>query len=70
LIGTWMQQLAMTWLVYRLSDSLRLLGLVGFAAQGPSFVASPVAGVLSDRWNRHHTLLVTQSLAMVHGKTR
>ena len=43
-----------------------MLGLVGFAAQIPTFIASPVAGVLTDRWNRHRTLLLTQSLAMIH----
>ena len=66
LIGTWMQQVAMTWLVYRLSGSPFLLGLVGFCGQIPAFVASPVAGVLTDRWDRHRTLMVTQSLAMLH----
>ncbi len=69
LIGTWMQQVAMIWLVYRLTDSPFLLGLVGFCLQVPSVAISPVAGVLVDRWNRHRTLLVTQSLAMVHGLT-
>jgi len=64
LIGTWMQQIAMTWLVYRLSGSPFLLGLVGFCGQIPAFVVSPVAGVLTDRWNRHRTLVITQSLAM------
>ena len=66
LIGTWMQQTAMIWLVYRLSDSPLMLGLVGFAGQIPAFLLAPVAGVLSDRWNRHRTLLATQSLSMLH----
>jgi MFS family permease len=65
LIGTWMQQIAMSWLVYRLTNSAFLLGLVGFSSQICSFIFSPFAGVLSDRWNRHHILVVTQSLAMV-----
>ncbi len=65
LIGTWMQSIAMSWLVYRLTGSTLLLGVVGFAGQIPSFVFTPFAGVLADRWNRHHILVVTQSLAMV-----
>jgi len=65
LIGTWMQQIAMSWLVYRMTNSAFLLGLIGFSSQICSFFFSPFAGVLSDRWNRHHILVVTQSLAMV-----
>jgi len=65
LIGTWMQQVALSWLVYRLTDSVFLLGVVGFAGQFPTFVVSPFAGVLSDRWNRHRTLVLTQALSMV-----
>jgi MFS family permease len=65
LIGTWMQQVAMTWLVYRMTNSPFLLGVVGFSGQMPSFLLSAFAGVLADRWNRHRMLMVTQSLAMV-----
>jgi MFS family permease len=65
LIGTWMQQVAMIWLVYRLTGSAYLLGVVGFSTQIPAFFLSPVAGVFVDRWNRHHALLATQSLAML-----
>jgi MFS family permease len=65
LIGTWMQQIAMSWLVYRLTNSAFLLGVIGFSSQICSFVFSPFAGVISDRWNRHHILVATQSLAMV-----
>ena len=61
-----MQQTAMGWLVYRLSGSPWLLGLVLFAAQIPVFAVSPVAGVLTDRWNRRRTVLITQSAAMIH----
>jgi MFS family permease len=64
LIGTWMQQIAMSWLVYRMTNSAFLLGLIGFSSQICSFFFSPFAGVISDRWNRHHILVVTQSLAM------
>jgi MFS family permease len=65
LIGTWMQQIAMSWLVYRLTNSVFLLGVIGFSSQICSFIFSPFAGVLSDRWNRHRILIATQSLAMV-----
>jgi MFS family permease len=65
LIGTWMQQIAMSWLVYRMTNSAFLLGLIGFSSQICSFFFSPFAGVLSDRWNRHRILVATQSLAMV-----
>lgn len=65
LIGTWMQQVAMTWLVYELKHSAFLLGVIGFASQIPTFFVTPLAGVFTDRWNRHRTLIVTQSLALV-----
>ncbi|GFO61155.1 MFS transporter [Geomonas silvestris] len=65
LVGTWMQQVAMSWLVYRLTNSAFLLGVVGFASQIPTFVFSPVAGVLADRWNRRYLLMMTQALAML-----
>src|SRR5205823_3363242 len=65
LVGTWMQQVAMSWLIYRLTGSPFLLGLVGFAGQVPSFFLAPLAGVLTDRWNRHRLLLLTQTLAML-----
>lgn len=65
LIGTWMQQLAMMWLVYELKHSAMLLGAVAFASQIPTFFVAPLAGVFTDRWNRHRTLIATQSLALV-----
>ncbi len=65
LIGTWMQQVAMSWLVYQLTESSFKLSVVLFAGQIPSLFLSPVAGVLVDRHNRHRILLLTQSLAMV-----
>ena len=60
-----MQQVAMIWLVYRLSGSAFLLGLVGFCSQVPILLFSSLAGVYTDRWNRHRTIIVTQSLAML-----
>ncbi len=65
LIGTWMQRLAVSWLVYRLTGSAFLLGLVGFVGQLPLFVFASFAGVLVDRWSRYRLLLLTQILAMV-----
>jgi MFS family permease len=65
LIGTWMQQIALSWLVYHLTNSALLLGLVGFFGQIPSFLLTPFTGVLIDRWNRHRILVVTQTLSMI-----
>jgi MFS family permease len=65
LIGTWMTRLATSWLVYRLTGSAFLLGIVGFSGQIPTFLLAPFAGVLVDRLNRRHVLLVTQFLAML-----
>jgi len=62
--GTWMQSVAMGWLVYRLTGSKALLGLAGFASQILTFVVAPFAGVLADRWNRRHTIIAAQALAM------
>src|SRR3954466_5727822 len=65
LIGTWITRIAASWLVYRLTRSALLLGLVGFAGQIPSFLLAPFAGVLVDRWNRHRLLVATQVLALL-----
>jgi MFS family permease len=65
LVGTWMQRIAMPWLVYHLTGSALLLGVVGFAGQIPTFFLAPVAGVLTDRWNRYHVLIATQVVAMI-----
>ncbi|MEA2601367.1 MAG: hypothetical protein QOF89_2359 [Acidobacteriota bacterium] len=65
LVGTWMTRIATSWLVYRLTRSALLLGLVGFAGQIPSFLLAPFAGVLVDRWNRHRLLVAAQVLAML-----
>ena len=65
LVGTWLTKVATAWLVYRLTGSAWLLGVVAFAGQIPTFLLSPLAGVLVDRWNRRRVLLVAQSLAMV-----
>jgi MFS family permease len=65
LTGNWMTQIAMSWLVYRLTRSSVQLGLVTFAGQIPSFLLAPVAGVLVDRWDLRRTLIATQVLAML-----
>ncbi len=65
LIGTWMQRIALGWLVYRMTNSAFLLGLVGFTGQLPTFLFSPFAGVLADRMNRHRLLILTQVMAMI-----
>lgn len=65
LIGTWTQQVAMAWLVYRMTGSPMLLGLIGFAGQIPIFIFAPFGGLWSDRFNRRSLLIVTQTLAMI-----
>jgi len=65
LVGTWMQYLAMSWLVYRLTNSPFALGVIGFASQITAFFVSPFSGVWADRWNRHRIVIVTQILAMI-----
>ncbi|HEV2401314.1 MAG TPA: MFS transporter [Candidatus Sulfotelmatobacter sp.] len=65
LIGTWMTRVATGWLVYRLTHSAFLLGLVSFAGQIPILFLGPLAGVWVDRLNRHRVLVVTQVLSML-----
>src|SRR4249920_343099 len=69
LIGTWMTQTASLWLVYHLSSSPLLLGLVGFASQFPIFLLAPFGGVMVDRVNRHRLLLGTQVCSMLQSLT-
>jgi MFS family permease len=65
LIGTWMTRIATAWLVYRLTKSSLLLGMVSFAGQIPTFLLAPFAGVLVDRMDRRRVLVWTQALAMM-----
>jgi MFS family permease len=65
LTGTWLTRVATSWLVYRLTDSALLLGVVGFAGQIPTFLLAPFGGVLVDRWSRHRLLVLTQVLSMI-----
>lgn len=60
-----MQQIALSWLVYRITNSALLLGIVGFVGQLPAFLLMPLAGVVADRYNRHRILVITQVLAML-----
>jgi MFS family permease len=65
LIGTWMQSIAQAWLVYRLTKSSLLLGLVGFAGQIPVFLIAPLGGLFADRYSRHRTVIATQTASML-----
>ncbi len=65
LIGVWVQNIAMGWLVYRLTGSALLLATVTFALQIPSLLITPFAGVLADRWDRRKTIIMTQILSMM-----
>src|ERR1700741_5351866 len=65
LIGTWMTRIATSWLVYRLTGSAWLLGIVGFMGQIPTFLLAPFAGVWVDRLNKRRVLVWTQVLAAV-----
>lgn len=64
-MGTWITRIATSWLVYRLTGSALLLGIVGFCGQIPTLLLAPFAGVLVDRHDRHRILVVTQALSMV-----
>ena len=65
LIGTWMQQIAMSWLVYRLTNSAFYLGLIGFTGMAPMFFLTSFAGVFIDRMHRRNLLIITQILATI-----
>ena len=65
LIGTWMQTVAQSWLVYRLTGSAALLGSVNFASLIPVFLLSPLGGVVADRYSRHRVVIATQAASML-----
>jgi len=65
LIGTWMQNLAQAWLVYRITGSMILLGGISFCSQIPIFLFSTVGGIVADRYSRHRVVIATQSASMV-----
>ena len=64
LIGTWVQQIAISWLVYRLTGSALLLGITGFAGQIAILLLAPFGGIWADRFDRRKTLIVTQWLSI------
>lgn len=65
LTGTWMQTVAQSWLVYRLTGSAALLGLVGFSSQIPVFLLAPLGGSAADRYSRRNIVIATQTTAML-----
>ncbi len=65
LIGTWMQAVAQSWLVYRITGSVALLGLIGFAGQFPVFLLTSFGGAIADKYNRQRILVATQTLSMI-----
>lgn len=65
LVGTWMQTIAESWLVYRLTGSSLKLGAVGFCSQIPVFLVAPLGGIIADRYNRKHVVIGTQVCSMV-----
>jgi MFS family permease len=65
LVGTWMQQVAQSWLIYRLTNSALLLGAIGFANQIPVFFLGAIGGHVADRYDRRRVLLITQSVSMI-----
>jgi MFS family permease len=65
LVGTWMQTVAQAWLIYRLTGSGALLGVLGFVGQFPIFLLSPLAGLAADRWPRQRVVIATQTASMV-----
>ncbi len=69
LIGTWIQQIAISWLVYRTTGSGFLLGLVTFCSQIPMLLFLPLAGLLSDRYDRRRLMVVAYLLAMIQAAT-
>jgi MFS family permease len=64
-IGTWIQNIAMSWLIFQMTGSAWMLGMVAFLSQIPNFFLAPVAGVLVDRWIKQRVLLTTQFLSLV-----
>jgi MFS family permease len=65
LIGSWMQSVAESWLVYRLTGSAALLGVAGFASQIPVLFLATFGGSVADRFNRHRIIVITQTMSMV-----
>ena len=64
-VGFWLQSIALSWLVYRLTDSAVMLGLVAFVTSIPMLVLAPFAGLISDRVDRRRMVLLTQGAQML-----
>jgi len=64
LVGTWVQQVAMSWITYRVTGSAFMLGLIAFSGQVPTLILSPIGGMLADRMERRKILVITQVVAM------
>jgi len=64
LVGTWMQRVTVSWLVYQMTGSALVLGLIAFANQFPTFIVAPFAGALADRWSRYRMVVAAQVAAM------
>ena len=69
LTGTWMERTALIWLVYRMTNSVAMMGLVDFVGQIPTFLVTPFAGVMLDRWQRYRVILICQLLTMLQSLT-
>lgn len=67
--GTWMQTIALNWLIYRLTDSPFMLGLIGFVLYAPNFFLAPIAGVFADRTSRFRIFFTAQVLSMLQAAT-
>ena len=65
LVGTWMQNVAQAWLVYRLTHSELLLGTTWFCTQIPVFLLGPIGGLVADRYSRHRLVMLTQAVSML-----
>ena len=65
LIGTWLQKTAVSWMVYSITNSVFLLGLSTFLSMIPSLFLAPIAGSIIGRYNRHRSMIVLQTLAML-----
>ncbi len=65
LVGTWIQRIALPWMVYQKSGSSSMLGIVAFAGLAPTFIIAPFAGVFIDRWNRYRVVMAAQIFSLI-----
>src|SRR5574344_3124049 len=66
MVGSWIQQIAMGWLVYRLTGSVTLLGIIVFLSQFPTFIITPFVSILIDKISKKSILIFTQAFFMLH----